>query len=269
MSSVLAAGAHWPVTACAPMTPAALTMSKPWVLDLYCCAGGAARGYQRAGFRVVGVDKVPRPNYCGDEFIYGDALTVLREFWDQRTLGYARRVMMVHASPPCQHDNTLTRGTNASRGWGAEHEQLVPPTRRLLDRIGIPYVIEQPSGGTMIRKDLTLCTDMFDTGPAPWVQRHRDFEISGFAVPQPVHPKGPVAGHRGYVRGYRGRHGDTPGFFRDGPYVAAYGDGGGKATVAEMQHALGIDWTDVREELTEALPIWYTEHIGRAFLAGR
>lgn len=30
-------------------------MSKPVLLDLYCCAGGAARGYQRAGFRVLGV----------------------------------------------------------------------------------------------------------------------------------------------------------------------------------------------------------------------
>lgn len=32
---------------------------------------------------------------------------------------------------------------------------------------------------------------------------------------------------------------------------------------------IGIDWTDVREELTEAIPPAYTEHIGRAFLAGR
>lgn len=244
-------------------------MMKPVALDLYCCAGGATRGLQMAGFYVIGVDKVPRPNYCGDEFILGDALTVLTDLSYQFWYGFLKSIKLITASCPCQHDNTLTRGTNASKGWGGEHEQLVPPTRALLDKIGIPYVIEQPSGGTMIRKDLTLCTDMFDTGPAPWVQRHRDFEISGFTVPQPVHPKGPVAGHRGYVRGYRGRHGDTPGFFRDGPYVAPYGNGGGKATIAEMQHALGIDWTGVREELTEALPIWYTEHIGRAFLGSR
>jgi hypothetical protein len=51
----------------------------------------------------------------------------------------------------------------------------------------------------------------------------------------------------------------------DGPYVAAYGSGGGKATIAEMQHALGIDWTSEREELTEAIPPAYTLHIGRAF----
>jgi hypothetical protein len=100
--------------------------------------------------------------------------------------------------------------------------------------------------------------DMFPIEEPPWVMRHRDFELSGFAVPQPKHAK-----HRGYVRGMR------HGVYRDGPYVAAYGNGGGKATIAEMQHALGIDWTDVREELTEAIPPAYTEHIGRAFLAGR
>lgn len=44
---------------------------------------------------------------------------------------------------------------------------------------------------------------------------------------------------------------------------------GGKATVAEMQAAMGITWTDVREELTEAIPPAYTEWIGRAFLASR
>jgi len=55
------------------------------------------------------------------------------------------------------------------------------------------------------------------------------------------------------------RHGEV----FDGPYVAAYGSGGGKATVAEMQHAMGIGWTSVREELTEAIPPAYTRFIGR------
>lgn len=33
--------------------------------------------------------------------------------------------------------------------------------------------------------------------------------------------------------------------------------------------AMGVDWTGVREELTEAIPPAYSEHIGRAFLASR
>jgi len=34
---------------------------KPRLLDLYSCAGGAARGYQLAGFHVTGVDIRPMP----------------------------------------------------------------------------------------------------------------------------------------------------------------------------------------------------------------
>lgn len=227
---------------------------KPMVLDLFCCAGGATKGYQCAGFEVVGVDIVDRPNYCGDRFVKWDAISLLSRMIRSREI---RHFALIHASCPCQKGCTLTNGTNRSRGWGREHQQLVPATRALLERSGLPYVIEQPAGhGGLIRTDLRLCMDMFPLGEPPWVQRHRDFEIHGFTVEQPKHRR-----HRGYVRGMR------HGVYRDGPYVAAYGNGGGKATIAEMQHALGIDWTDVREELTEAIPPAYTEYIGRQFWA--
>lgn len=238
------------------------------VYDLYSCAGGATKGYQRAGLYAVGGDRKPRINYCGDEFRKGDALDMLADLVNRGVIwtdafGWVRPAI-IHTSPPCQAQNPLTTGTNRSRGWGRKHVQLVPPTRELLDATGIPYVVEQPQGhGGLIRTDLRLCMDMFPIGEPPWVQRHRDFEISGFTVPQPPHPKGPVKGHQGYVRGHR--HGIVRGG-RDAPYIAAYGDGGGKATEGEMQHALGIDWTDVREELTEAIPPAYTEYIGRSFL---
>ncbi|MFD9262210.1 DNA methylase [Streptomyces sp. NPDC059538] len=221
---------------------------RPALLDLFCCAGGAGRGFHRAGFDVTGIDIRPRPNYPFT-FIQGNVLTVLA---DLVASGEIRQYAAVHASPPCQGKCALTVGTNQAMGWGGAHVDLVAPTRQLLDTSGLPYVIEQPDGKADVRKDITLCGEMFGLG----VLRHRNFELGGWTAPQPVHKP-----HRGRVRGWR--HGR----YFDGPYVAAYGSGGGKATVAEMQQAMGIDWTDVREELTEAIPPAYSEWLGRAFLA--
>ncbi|MFC9916334.1 DNA methylase [Streptomyces sp. NPDC127197] len=221
----------------------------PRLLDLFSCSGGAGVGYRRAGFAVDGCDIAPRPNY---PFPYhqGDALEYLAHLIDS---GEIERYTMVHASPPCQDKCALTVGTNRSRGWGGTHEDLVAPTRDLLDKTGLPYVIEQPNGRAEIRKDVTLCGEMFGLG----VIRHRNFELGGWSTPKPVHVP-----HRGRVRGCR--HGK----WYDGPYVAAYGNGGGKPSIAELQQAMGIDWTDVREELTEAIPPAYGEWIGRAYLSG-
>ncbi len=223
---------------------------RPRLLDLFCCAGGAATGYRQAGFDVVGVDIAPRPNYPFT-FVQGDALSVLS---DLIATGHVDQFTAVHASPPCQAGCALTVGTNASRSWGGTHVDLVTATRTLLEVTGLPYVIEQPNGRAPIRRDLRLCGEMFDLG----VIRHRNFELGGWAARQPVHRP-----HRGPVRGWR------HGVYRDGPYVAAYGSGGGKATVPEMQQAMGITWTDVREELTEAIPPAYTHWIGTALLNTR
>ncbi|MGW4992249.1 DNA methylase [Streptomyces mirabilis] len=226
------------------------TTVRPRVLDLFSCSGGAGKGYEQAGFEVDGCDIADRPRY---PFPYhrGNALEYLAHLI---TTGEIERYTLVHASPPCQAGCGLTVGTNQSQGWGGTHEDLVAPTRELLDRTGLPYVIEQPNGRARIRKDLSLCGEMFGLG----VLRHRNFELGRWAVGKPAHPR-----HRGYVRGWR------HGVYRDGPYVAAYGDGGGKATVPEMQHAMGITWTDVHEELTEAIPPAYTKWIGTAFTTAR
>lgn len=229
-------------------------MRRYQALDLFCCAGGATCGYQRAGFLVTGIDIIPRPNYVGESFVDSDALDYLRV---ETVSGDIERFSLIHASPPCQAGSALTIGTNRSLGWGREHTQDIPGLRVLLDATGIPYVIEQPAGNAPIRRDLMLCMDMFPKDP-PKVMRHRYFELGRWSVEKPPHPK-----HNGYVRGFR------HGVWRSGPeapYVAAYGDGGGKATIAEMQHALGIYWTDEREELTEAIPPDYTLWIGRRFL---
>jgi DNA (cytosine-5)-methyltransferase 1 len=70
-------------------------MNRPVMLDTFCKAGGATKGYQRAGFYVIGVDIEPQPHYCGDEFYQTDALDALR-YWK------LDRFTAIHASPPCQ-----------------------------------------------------------------------------------------------------------------------------------------------------------------------
>lgn len=204
-------------------------------------------GYSRAGFEVLGVDIVARPNFPFT-FRQDDAVDYLTDLIET---GLVKQFDLIHASPPCQDKCATTIGTNRSRGWGREHIDLVPVTKQLLIQSGVRYVIEQPDGLAQIRKDVKLCGEYWGLD----VIRHRNFELGGWSMPQPEHKK-----HRGRVRGMR------HGVWYEGPYIAAYGNGGGKATIAEMQKAMGIEWTDVREELTEAIPPCYTELIGSAFI---
>ena len=249
-------------------------MTKPIALDICCRKGGATVGLQRAGFHVRGWDIEDQPGYPGDTFTQGDGLDALRILADTGVLFDGTRPDFVWQSWPCQGGNTATAG-NRARGIVDSHEQFIPRARVLSDQIGIPYVIEQPTSSItgLIRRDLTLCMDMFKGDmPPPWVQKHRSFEISGFRVPQPVHPEGRVrggsmvgfpkpAGHAGRVRGWR------HGMEYAGPYVAAYGKGGGKGTAEEIGHAMRIDWMTDRFDLCEAIPPDFSQHIGEAFRA--
>lgn len=243
---------------------------KPIALDICSRKGGATKGLQRAGFHVIGVDIDPQPGYPGDVFMQEDGLILLRILRDSGGIwvpgmGYVRPDF-VWQSWPCQAANTAT-ASNRKRGRKDDHRQFIPEARELSDKIGIPYVIEQPSSSVRgtIRKDLTLCMDMFKGElPPPWVQKHRSFEF-GFWPGRLGHPTQPVhRKHQGYVRGWRhGVNRQGP----EAPYVAGYGKGGGKATAEELRHAMGIDWMTDRFDLCEAIPPAFSEYIGRAFLA--
>lgn len=215
-------------------------MRRKRIVDLYCCRGGAGMGWHHAGFEVVGVDINPQPDYPF-EFHQGDAIEFLLAHWQEFDAA--------HASPPCQGEGAPTKGTNKARNTatGRTHPRLIAPTRAALESTSLPYVIENVAGSE-VRKDLMLCGEMFGLG----VLQHRYFELSRWTMPQPTH-----LAHRGKVRGWR------HGAYYDGPYVAAYGKGGGKATVTEMQQAKRIDWTSDHEALREAIPPAYTELLGR------
>ncbi len=117
---------------------------KPRLLDLFCCAGGSAVGYHRAGFDVVGVDIEPQPRYPF-EFVQQDALEALRATRDWRAAGFHA----IHASPPCQ-DHMKTPHPKHGTGW------LLDATRQALKQTGLPWVIENVDGAEM-RADYRIC----------------------------------------------------------------------------------------------------------------
>ena len=215
------------------------------ILDLFSCAGGAAMGYHKAGFEVVGVDIEDRPRYPF-EFVQADALEVLDTLIGGDTVGgySATDFDAVHGSPPCQGYTAL------AAVHGNEWPLLIEPVRDKFDTLGLPYIIENVQGAP-IRRDVVLCGEMFGLQ----VIRHRYFELGYWTMLQLPHVP-----HRGRVGGWR--HGEK----FDGPYFAVYGEGGGKGSVQEWQAAMGIDWTDDRIELAEAIPPAYTEHIGRELM---
>ena len=72
------------------------------LLDLFSCAGGAGMGYHRAGFKVVGVDIDPQPNYPF-EFIQANALTLDEDF--------LASFDAIHAPRPANHIPTWRSAT--------------------------------------------------------------------------------------------------------------------------------------------------------------
>lgn len=238
-------------------------MSRPLVVDLFCGLGGAAVGYHRAGFDVVGCDQLAQPDYPFPMY-EADALAVLAMMIGGH-LPSGRPIAAWHASPPCQAAAAPTLGTNAARNAavGLEHPQLIPEVRAGLERTGLPYVIENTPMAVRVaglRPDVTLCGLSFGLR----VFRHRVFELGNWSATAPEH-----VSHRGHrVSGWR------HGVWSDGDMLAVYGrrttpggQGGGKATVDQCREGLGIDWSRNRDQLVEAIPPAYTEHLGHQLLA--
>lgn len=208
------------------------------LLDLFCGAGGAAMGYHRAGFEVVGVDIKPQPRYPF-EFHQADALEYCIE--------HGHEFDAIHASPPCQRYSIATH----VQGNRERHPDLVGPTRDVLAMSGKPWVIENVPRAPL-DNPIMFCGTMFGLQ----VFRHRLFECS-FRISPPVHErhKGTCMSHR-----WHGEHWDD----LSGGYVTVCG--GGNCRVATARKAMGIEWMTKRE-LNQAIPPAYTEYIGKQLIA--
>jgi hypothetical protein len=221
-------------------------MNRPKLLDLYCGAGGASVGYDRAGFDVVGVDINPQPRYPF-EFHQADAIHYLAEHWQDFDA--------VHASPPCQSYSTGV--SSKSSKWvptlGKDEPALIGATHDLLRTTGKPWVIENVMGARPHMPGLwfVLCGSMFDR-PIP---RHRVFSTS-FYVQPPDHPD---------CRGLAKRSAEELGWeYRD---MSVTGKGRRAGTSERWSYLLGIDWPMSQHQLSEAIFPVYTEWIGGELLA--
>jgi DNA (cytosine-5)-methyltransferase 1 len=206
------------------------------LLDLFCCEGGASKGYADAGFEVVGVDLFPQPRYPF-EFLCAEATVVLEHLAAHGHFA-GHRFDAIHASPPCQAH------TKAQRLQGNDHPDLISPVRDLLDDIGLPYVIENVEGAPLV-DPVMLCGTMFGLR----VYRHRLFETK-WPLTAPLHAQhwlkqvkmGRKAGPQDILQPV-----------------------GNFTGVAEAREAMGMPWAS-RDGLREAIPPAYTEFIGEQLI---
>lgn len=204
------------------------------LLDTFCGAGGATRGYQLAGFYVVGVDIKPQPRYIGDEFYQGDALEFIEK--------YGSEFDVIHASPPCQHYSVACRTAHTYHLF----PDLLPQTRSILEKNGRPFIIENVPGAPM-NATIILCGSMFGLP----IVRHRLFELN-----PPLFMLTPPCNHVAIPIGVYG-HG-TNSWYRSKK--------GHNASTQDWRNAMGNQWMN-RSELAESIPWVYTHKIGNLFVS--
>ena len=215
---------------------------RPRLLDAFCGAGGAARGYQQAGFHVTGVDLKPQPHYIGDTFVQADALVYLAK--------HGTEFDAIHASPPCQGYCSLKAMWNAKK-----YPDLIGVTRTALRATGSPWVLENVIGAPM-KTGIILCGSMFRLGcEGAELRRHRVFETS-FPMMSPCSCQ---HGWSGKASTTVGVYGHAGGYSKRQSYCRKNGQ---HFSTALRATAMGIDWM-TGTELSQAIPPAYTEYLGR------
>lgn len=218
---------------------------RPRLLDLFCCEGGAATGYHRAGFDVFGVDvnpkalrRYPFPHH------HGDALQFLKN--------QGHEFDAIHASPPCKSETVLNNDKS-------KHEDFLTPTLAYLREVDTPWIVENVVSESTRAKmpgALMLCGGAFGLGAncqdGKWrpLRRHRLFESNVFILGNgcacsTIQPVG-VYGNGGGCASNMGR----------GQY---------QASAAEAREAIGAPWMS-RDGVSQSIPPAYTQFLGEQLI---
>ena len=201
------------------------------LLDLFCGAGGASKGYAMAGFEVTGIDVKHGKRYPF-KYIRGDVRDYLHA-------DFLQQFDVIAASPPCQ-THSATKHLRNAQGKSTSKIDMIPEVREALIASGKPYVIENVPNAPLINP-IQLCGSGFGLK----VRRHRLFESNVSIV-------GNTCNHKAQGKPV-GIYGSMRDEIPNGGHTAK--------TMAEANQAMGIDWM-IWSELVESIPPSYTEFIG-------
>jgi DNA (cytosine-5)-methyltransferase 1 len=222
------------------------------MLDLFCGAGGAGRGYANAGFRLHGVDIRKIRIHYPYEYTSMDAIT----FLETQDLS---KYTAFHASPPCQPYSKASRDDK----YGKKALDMLPRVRQLLKATGKPYIIENVEGAPLRKGDtVKLCGSAF---PPLKVIRHRLFESN---IPS---LKGTTCAHDSFGPKIYPR---VNGFSKTETYSVTYHSyltvvgnrHKGDVSAEVRREAMGIDWEMSDREVVQAIPPPYTEYLGKQLM---
>lgn len=207
------------------------------LLDLFCGAGGASKGYASVFDDIVGVDIKKQPKYPF-RFMHDDASTFPLDGFD-----------LVHASPPCQ-DHSITKylfNEPDGTGWLLGHT-----LERCSDQ-GVCYVIENVMHASVPGHphQFTLC----GASLGPWLKngvrffnpKHRKFWCNF-----PVNPPDcmcDVAKSLGYSTNTLMSDGNLPNYLY-------------------QRKLMEIDWMNLKE-MKQALPPYFTRFIANEWVKYR